>query len=125
MLLFDHPQNSRQAAVECGSFALRVSTPSEGDRCQYLNKAFLCPQSKNQIVILGIDPFFGFFPVNVPATQVLSSYSVIKPGYDVGAGFAIGTRFHAKLFREARYNHIFGSNGSHTDYLPISFGFRW
>jgi len=72
----------------------------------------------------GFDPFFGFYQGAVPVNAVVSSYSVIKPGIDAGAGFAIGTRFHGKLFAEARYNRIFNSN-THTDYLPISFGFRW
>jgi hypothetical protein len=74
--------------------------------------------------VTGFDPFFGFYQAAVPVNAVVSSYSVIKPGIDAGAGFAIGTRFHGKLFAEARYNHIFNSN-THTDYLPISFGFRW
>jgi hypothetical protein len=74
--------------------------------------------------VTGFNPFFGFYQTAVPVNQVVSSYSVIKPGIDAGAGFAIGTRFHGKLFAEARYNRIFNSN-FHTDYLPISFGFRW
>src|SRR3984893_10738578 len=35
------------------------------------------------------DPFFGaFFPVSVPTTAILSSYSVNKPGVNGGAGIA-------------------------------------
>jgi len=75
--------------------------------------------------VTGFDPFFGFFPVNVAANQVLSSYSVNKPGVDGGAGVAFGTRWHVKVFAEARYNRIFMSNGYHTDYVPVTFGFRW
>jgi hypothetical protein len=70
------------------------------------------------------NPFFGFYPVTVGGNQVLGSYSVNKPGVDAGAGIAFGTRFHGKLFAEARYTRIFFSNG-HADYLPVSFGFRW
>lgn len=74
--------------------------------------------------VAAFNPFFGFFPVTVPANQVLGSYSVNKPGVDAGAGIALGTKFHGKLFAEARYNRIFFSNG-HADYIPVSFGFRW
>ena len=72
----------------------------------------------------GFNPFFGFYPVAVGVNQVLGSYSVNKPGIDAGAGVALGTRFHGKIFAEARYNRIFFSNG-HADYIPVSFGFRW
>ena len=75
-------------------------------------------------VVPGFDPFFGFFPVAIPTTQILSSYSVNKPGIDVGAGVAFGTRFHGKIFAEARYNRIF-MGSFHTDYIPVTFGFRW
>jgi|HubBroStandDraft_3_1064219.scaffolds.fasta_scaffold33652_1 hypothetical protein len=73
----------------------------------------------------GFDPFFGFFPVTVPATQILSSYSVIKPGVDIGAGVALGTKWHGKFFAEARYNRIYMGADRHTDYIPVTFGFRW
>jgi hypothetical protein len=74
--------------------------------------------------VAGFNPFFGFFPVTVAANQVLGSYSVNKPGIDAGAGVALGTRFHGKIFAEARYNRIFFNNG-HADFIPVSFGFRW
>jgi hypothetical protein len=75
--------------------------------------------------LLGFDPFFGFYNVTVPTTQILSSYSVNKPGVNVGAGFAVGTKWHGKLFAEARYDRIFMGNDRHADYVPVSFGFRW
>jgi hypothetical protein len=75
--------------------------------------------------VTGFDPFFGFYNFGVPTTEILSSYSVNKPGIDVGAGFAVGTKFHGKLFAEARYDRVFMSNGRHMDYVPVSFGFRW
>lgn len=75
--------------------------------------------------VTGFDPFFGFYPVSVPTTQVLSSYSVTKPGVDIGAGVALGTKWHGKFFAEARYNRIFMGNNRHTDYIPVTFGFRW
>lgn len=69
-------------------------------------------------------PFFGFYPVAFGANQILSSYSVNKPGYDVGAGLAFGAFGHGKFFAEARWDHMFLNNG-HTDFLPVTFGFRW
>ena len=71
-----------------------------------------------------IDPFFGLYPVAFPATEVLSSYSVNKPGFDVGAGVAIGALGHGKLFMEAKWEHAFLAN-SRVDYIPVTFGFRW
>jgi Outer membrane protein beta-barrel domain len=75
--------------------------------------------------LTGFNPFFGFYPVAVPTTQVLASYSVNKPGVNGGAGFAIGTKWHGKFFAEARYHRIFLSSYGHMDYVPVSFGFRW
>ena len=72
----------------------------------------------------GFDPFFGFFPVAVPANQVLTSYSVNKPGVDGGMGLAFGTKWHVKVYAEARYHRmILGDR--HFDYLPVTFGIRW
>ncbi|HLK63935.1 MAG TPA: outer membrane beta-barrel protein [Bryobacteraceae bacterium] len=78
----------------------------------------------NVAVVPGFDPFFGFYPVAIPTTQILASYSVNKPGIDVGAGVAFGTKFHGKIFAEAKYNRIFMGQ-FHTDYIPVTFGFRW
>lgn len=74
---------------------------------------------------IGFDPFFGFFPAAVPVNQVLASYSVTKPGVDGGAGIAFGSKWHGKFFAEARYNRIFMGGDRHTDYVPVTFGFRW
>jgi Outer membrane protein beta-barrel domain len=72
------------------------------------------------------NPFFGgFFPIAVPTTEILSSYTVNKPGVDIGAGIALGSKWHGKFFAEARYDRIFMGNHFHTDYVPVSFGFRW
>jgi hypothetical protein len=68
--------------------------------------------------------FFGAFPVGVPVTNVLSSYTVNKPGVDIGAGIALGSKWHGKFFAEARYIRIFMGQ-FHTDYVPVTFGFRW
>jgi opacity protein-like surface antigen len=71
------------------------------------------------------DPFFGFFfPVAVPTTQILSSYSVNKPGLNAGAGVQFGRRWGGKFFAEARCTRIFLGD-RHTDYVPVTFGFRW
>jgi len=71
------------------------------------------------------DPFFGFYTAGFPGSQVLSSYSVNKPGWNGGLGVSFGAPHgHGRFFAEARYDHIFMSH-SHVDYLPVSFGFRW
>jgi Outer membrane protein beta-barrel domain len=71
------------------------------------------------------NPFFGFYSAAVPTTQVLSSYTVNKPGVNGGLGIALGTKWHGKFFAEARYDRIFMGNERHTDYVPVTFGFRW
>jgi hypothetical protein len=70
------------------------------------------------------NPFFGFYPVSVGITQAYNSYSVVKPGYDSGAGIEFGSRWHGKFFAEAHYYHMFNT-GTHTDFIPCTFGFRW
>ncbi len=73
----------------------------------------------------GFNPFFGFYPFVAPTTQILSSYTVNKPGIDAGMGVAFGSKWHGKFFAEAKYDRIFMTNGYHTDYVPVTFGFRW
>jgi hypothetical protein len=75
--------------------------------------------------VTAYDPFFGFYTAAVPTTEVVASYTVNKPGVNGGAGIAFGTKWHGKIFAEARYHRIFMSNYAHTDYIPVSFGFRW
>jgi hypothetical protein len=72
----------------------------------------------------GYDPFFGYYPLAVPTTLILASYSVNKPGIDVGAGIAFGSVWHGKFFAEAKYDRIFMGQ-YHTDYVPVTFGYRW
>jgi len=75
-------------------------------------------------VFTGFDQFFGFFQQAVPATQVLTSYTVNKPGVNGGMGVSFGTHWHAKVYAEARYHRvIFGDR--HADILPVTFGLRW
>ena len=76
-------------------------------------------------LIEGFDPFFGFFyPVLVPAEQVLRSYSTTKGGLNIGGGmtFALGST-NAKFYVEGRYHHMFTKVG--TDIVPVTFGIRW
>jgi hypothetical protein len=73
----------------------------------------------------GYNPFFGFYPALVPTTTILSSYSVNKPGIDAGIGVELGTKWHGKIFAEAKYYRMFYNSSFHTDYLPVTFGFRW
>lgn len=70
----------------------------------------------------GFNPFFGYYAV--PGNQVLASSSMNKPGVDIGAGFAFGSKWHGKFFAEAKYNRIIMGQ-FHTDYIPVEFGFRW
>ena len=74
---------------------------------------------------VGFDPFFGFYQAAVPATTVLSSYTVNKPGVNGGMGFAFGNRWHGKFYAEARYHRMFLGNDRHMDIVPVTFGFRW
>lgn len=75
-------------------------------------------------IVSGYNPFFGFYSAAVPTTQVLASSSVNKPGIDGGIGIAFGSKWHGKFFAEAKFNRIFLQN-YHTDYMPVTFGFRW
>jgi len=73
----------------------------------------------------GFDPFFGvFYPISVPANQVLLSYDTNKLGVNGGGGvnFRVGSG-HAKFFAEARYYQMYTKRP--TAFLPVSFGFRW
>ena len=75
--------------------------------------------------VTGFNPFFGFFTAGVPSTEVLASSSVNKPGANIGAGVALGSKWRAKFYAEARWNHVFLSNNQHMDYVPVTFGVRW
>jgi hypothetical protein len=76
-------------------------------------------------VVTGFNPFFGFFDAVVPTTQVLASSSIVKPGVNGGAGIAFGSKWKGKFFAEARYHRMFMNQDQHTDYIPVSFGYRW
>jgi hypothetical protein len=71
------------------------------------------------------DPYFGIvYPVGVPATQVLRSYSTTAGGLNIGGGvtFKIGDS-RVKAFVESRYHHMFSNPA--TTILPVTFGIRW
>ena len=70
----------------------------------------------------GFSPFFS--PVTLGAGQLIASATINKPGYDVGGGVEFGTKLRGKMFAEARYYHMFNTR-SHTDFIPVTFGFRW
>ncbi len=67
--------------------------------------------------------FAGSFPLVIPNAG--DQYSVNKPGWNAGMGVALGTKWHGKVFAEARYVHVFLNNGERGDYVPVTFGFRW
>jgi opacity protein-like surface antigen len=75
--------------------------------------------------VTGFNPIFGFNTVGVPSTEVLASNSVNKPGANIGAGVAFGTKWNAKFYAEARWNHVYNLYGQHLDYVPVTFGIRW
>lgn len=73
------------------------------------------------------DPFFGtFFPALVPTTQVLATFIQNKGGLNIGGGISVRVRgdSNAKFYAEARYHHMF-TTPVPTNYLPVTFGFRW
>jgi Outer membrane protein beta-barrel domain len=67
---------------------------------------------------------FGFFNVPTVGDIVLSSYSVNKPGVNVGAGITFGSIWRARFYAEARYHRMF-TDGGDTDFVPVTFGVRW
>jgi hypothetical protein len=71
-----------------------------------------------------ISPFSGGSFQLIEPTDGLS-YSENKPGFNAGMGVAFGTKWHGKIFAEARYVHIFTNNNMRADYVPVTFGFRW
>ena len=64
------------------------------------------------------NPFFGFAP-----SGLVDYYSSVKPGIDAGIGLAFASKWKGKFFVEARYNRIIANY--HTDYLPVTIGYRW
>jgi opacity protein-like surface antigen len=73
----------------------------------------------------GTDPFFGFNTPGYPASETLLTYTVHKPGVDVGFGISMTLKWNVKLYLEAKYNHVFTGSLKNMDYLPVSLGFRF
>jgi opacity protein-like surface antigen len=77
--------------------------------------------------VLACDPFFGAcFPAVVGVTEVVSSSTTYKGGFNAGGGveYRLGAR-RMKIFSEARYQRMFTTHGSDLSYLPVTFGVRW
>jgi hypothetical protein len=69
-------------------------------------------------------PSLGFGPPIHGAVPIPMTYSVNKPGFDVGGGVAVGAIGRGKVYAEARWEHVF-INGGHLDLLPVTLGLRW
>src|ERR1700721_1765294 len=70
-----------------------------------------------------ITPFAsGSFPIVIPNAG--DAYSVNKPGWNAGMGVALGTKWHGKVFAEARYVLFFLNHDKGADYGPVTLGFR-
>jgi hypothetical protein len=72
------------------------------------------------------DPFFGCYPVTYPGSQVVASFTTVKPGFNLGAGleWRLG-QTRTKMFAEARYQRMFTNHGADFTYVPVTFGVRW
>jgi hypothetical protein len=66
----------------------------------------------------------GFFGNPLFSNVLVSSYSVNKPGLDIGAGVQFGSKWGGHFFAEARYVRIYSGSGFQADYVPATFGFR-
>jgi len=65
----------------------------------------------------------GSFPYLNYYNGVATSYTANHLGFDGGVGVAFGSKWHGKFFAEARFNRALGYR--YTDYVPVTFGFRW
>jgi len=50
--------------------------------------------------------------------------TVMKPGVNISAEIAFGSKWKGKFYAKARYHRMMFRN-SHTDYIPVNFGYRW
>jgi opacity protein-like surface antigen len=77
--------------------------------------------------VTAFDPFYGiFFPVAVPASVVLGSFTQNEGGLNIGGGITVRTRgdSNVKFYAESRYHYLF-TNPVRTTLLPVTFGIRW
>ena len=63
------------------------------------------------------------FACKPAGNSVISSYTVTKPGFDVGAGLAFGGFKHGRFFAEAKWERAFLNYGNRIDLVPVTFGF--
>lgn len=71
------------------------------------------------------DPFFfGFFPVLIPADQVLGRITRDGVGGSAGLGFEVGVRGGVKFFTEARF-HYADTGAIPTRMVPFTVGVRF
>jgi hypothetical protein len=68
-------------------------------------------------------PFFSYLPTSPMGNSFYGTAASNKPGIDAGIGVEFGHKWGGKFFAEARYDRIFTGN-YHTDYIPVTFGFR-
>jgi opacity protein-like surface antigen len=76
--------------------------------------------------VTAFDPFFGFFPTNIPTNVILGTFTQNKGGLNIGGGVSMRLRgdSNLKFFAEARYHYLFTSP-VRTNVLPVTFGLRW
>ncbi len=78
-------------------------------------------------IATGFDPFYGvFFPVEIPTTTVLGSFSQNKAGINGGMGISVrlGEDKRSSFYAESRYHYIY-TTPIRTSMIPVTFGFRW
>ena len=56
--------------------------------------------------------------------SILGERTTYKGGWNAGVGLTIGGLGPGKFFAEGRY-HRMNTTGPDTEYIPLSFGFRW
>jgi hypothetical protein len=79
------------------------------------------PRQTGAMDALGYDPFVGFYQFAGPSNQLLSSYSVSKPG----SNEEWRSPWRGHFFAGVGYHHTFLNNGSPVDVMPVTIGFRW
>ena len=63
-------------------------------------------------------------PGLVPGTVIVASESTTEFGWNVGVGISFEVGLGNELFLEARYHQI-DLDRAKTEFIPISFGYRW
>jgi opacity protein-like surface antigen len=92
-----------------------------GGGIYHFNQEFTTPPGAT---VTGYNSFFGFTQPGIPTSSVPNFYTVNRPGFDIGAGLAFGTKWHAKIFAEAKWERVIFGDG-HYDMIPVSVGVRY